>query len=81
MKFEPVQTSKKPMREKLLQRTWEIVRLLLCYPTPFFFRKWRRFVTVLFSRLYGGGGYIDKTASLARDSRVDYPWIVSIGSS
>lgn len=80
MKFGPVQTSKKPMREKLLQRIWEISRLLLCYPTPFFLRKWRRFVTALFSRLYGGGGNIDKTASLARDSRVDYPWNVSIGS-
>lgn len=79
MKFDPVQTSKKPLREKLTQRAWEIVRLFLCYPTPFFLRKWRRFVTALISFLYDGGGRIDKSASLARDCRIDYPWNVSIG--
>lgn len=79
MKFDPVQTNTKPPREKLMQRAWEIVRLFLCYPTPFFLRRWRRLVTALISCLYDGGGQIAKTVSLSRDCRIDYPWNVSIG--
>lgn len=80
MKFEPIQTNKRPRREKFVQRMWEFARIVLCYPTPFFFRKWRRCVTTLFSRLYCGSSNLSRSASFARNCRIDYPWNVSIGN-
>ena len=79
MTFAPVQTNQRPLTEKLLQRVWEVARLVLCYPTPFFMRKWRRCVTAIFARVGGGWRNINNYASIARDCRIDYPWNVSIG--
>lgn len=76
--YEPVQTNQMPMKEKIIQRIWGCTRIIMCYSTPFFMRKWRRFVTCLFAKI-GGAGRIDKKASLARTCRIDYPWRVSIG--
>ena len=79
MTFTPIQTNQRPLKEKLLQRVWEVARLVLCYPTPFFMRKWRRCVTAIFARVGGGWRNINNYASIARDCRIDYPWNVSIG--
>ena len=79
MTFTPVQTNQRPWKEKLVQRVWESARVILCYTTPFFMRKWRRFVTAIFASICGGGQNIDKYTSLARNCRIDYPWNLSIG--
>lgn len=80
MQFNPVQTNQRPWKEKLVQRVWEIARVILCYTTPFFMRKWRRGVTEIFARICGGGRNMHNYASLARNCRIDYPWNVSIGA-
>lgn len=79
MTFTPVQTNQRPLTEKLAQRFWEVVRVLFCYPSPFFMRRWRRFVTSLYAHLYMGGGKIHNLASLASNCKIDYPWNVEIG--
>ena len=79
MMFNPVQTNQRPWKEKLVQRAWEVARVILCYTTPFFMRKWRRSVTAIFACICGGGQNIHKYTSIARNSRIDYPWNVSIG--
>ena len=79
MTFTPVQTNQRPWKEKLAQRAWEIARVILCYTTPFFMRKWRRFVVSIFAHICGGGANIHKYASIARSCRIDYPWNLSIG--
>ena len=55
MEFNPVQTNQRPWKEKSAQRAWEVTRVILCYTTPFFMRKWRRCVTAIFARICGGG--------------------------
>lgn len=79
MTFTPVQTNQRPWKEKLVQRVWEVARIILCYTTPFFMRRWRRCITVIFARICGGGQNVHKCVSLARNCRIDYPWNVSIG--
>ena len=79
MTFTPVQTNQRPWKEKLAQRVWEVTRVILCFTTPFFMRKWRRCVTTIFAYCCGEGQYIHNSASLARNCRIDYPWNVSIG--
>lgn len=79
MTLTPVQTNQRPLIEKLVQRLWEVIRVVLCYPTPFFMRRWRRFVTSIFANIYKRRANIHILASLARNCRVDYPWNVSIG--
>lgn len=85
MQFDPVQKSQRPKREKLAERIWEFMRVLLCYPTPFFMRRWRRFVTSLFANIalppptHIHAGKINRYASLANTCRIDYPWNVTIG--
>ena len=79
MPYNPIQTNSLRCKEKLAQRAWEVTRVILCYTTPFFMRKWRRCVTAIFARICGGGQNIHKYASLARNCRIDYPWNVLIG--
>lgn len=79
MTFTPVQTNQRPLKEKLVQRVWEVVRVIICYTTPFFMRRWRRYNTAIFAHFCGGGANINSCASLARNCRIDYPWNVSIG--
>jgi len=80
MRFDPVQTNQRPLGEKLVQRIWECARAFLCWPTFFFMRRWRVFVTKMFGRLYKGPDSISWAASLSRKCRIDYPWNVSIGA-
>jgi putative colanic acid biosynthesis acetyltransferase WcaF len=79
MTFTPVQTNQRPLKEKLVQRVWEVARVVLCNTTPFFMRKWRRLVVSVFARICGGGANIYNDASIARNCRIDYPWNISIG--
>ena len=53
VEYNPVQTNQMPCKEKLVQRIWEIARVVLCQATPFFMRRWRRFVTVVFAYFAG----------------------------
>ena len=78
MQYNPVQTNQRPWKEKLAQRSWEIARVLFCYTTPFFMRRWRRSITALFAYFFGGKK-INNYASLAQNCCIDYPWNVSIG--
>lgn len=79
MLYNPIQTNSLPLKEKLIQCVWESARVILCYTTPFFMRKWRRAVTAIFARICGGGQDMHNYASLARNCRIDYPWNVQIG--
>lgn len=79
VQYRPVQTNQMPHVEKLVQRVWEIVRVVLCRPTPFFMRKWRRFLTVKIACLCGGARQnIAQHVSFSCKCRVDYPWRLSI---
>ena len=78
MPYNPIQTNSLSVKEKFAQRAWEVTRVMLCYTTPFFMRKWRRCVTAIFAHICGGRN-IHRFASLARNCRIDYPWNVSIG--
>ena len=78
--FNPVQTNQRPLKEKLLQRIWEVSRVAICYSTPFFMRRWRRLVLLLFVRVCSAEANIHALASLARNCRIDYPWNVTIGA-
>lgn len=79
MKFNPVQTNQRPAREKLAQRIWELIRPVVFLPTPWFARKWRMSWLKFASRWYHGAPRISSKAAVARLSRVDYPWNLSIG--
>ena len=69
-------------RERLTQRAWEFVRVILLRSTPWFAIRWRRFWTRAFSRLQPSvcGGGIASSVSIARTARLDYPWKISIGA-
>ena len=78
--FNPVQTNEMPGKEKLCQRIWEIMRPVLCGSTPWFMRKVRLFWTRRFAGMVKGPHAYDRTCSIARNSRIDYPWRVTIGA-
>ena len=80
-KFTPVQTNQRPRQEKLLQRFWEVTRVLLWYTTPFFMRRWRRYIVSMVAHLGSGVANVHRYVSLARNCRIDYPWNVSIGET
>ena len=82
MNFNPIQTNQRSVKEKLVQRIWELARVVLYLPTPFFMRGWRRFIVAVIARLYKRSDVsncISKSASLSRTAKIDYPWNVSIG--
>jgi len=78
--FTPVRTNQMPAKEKILQRIWTVVWMLLCRPTPWFVHGWRRFWVKLFSKLGRGNG-ISKMSCFMPRARVDYPWNIEIGHS
>ena len=80
VEFNPVHTNQRPAKEKLLQRLWELARMLLWRTTPWFAHGWRRFWVRFFALLAGGKG-ISQMAGFMPKARVDYPWNVSIGHS
>lgn len=67
-------------RERLVQRLWEFMRVILLRSTPWFAVRWRRFWTRVFSCLQPGRGCISSSVSIARTARLDYPWKISVGS-
>ena len=79
MEFNPVQTNQRPVREKIAQRLWELLRPVVFGCSPWFARKWRVAWLRFASAWYGGAWSISKSCSIARAARVDYPWNFSIG--
>ena len=79
MTYKPVQTNQRPAKEKMVQRLWQFVRPIVFGATPWFARRWRAACVRFAASCYGGGGGIPQDCSLARTSRVDYPWHFSIG--
>ena len=80
MKFEPVQTNQRPKREKMAERLWECLRPAVFGVSPWFARSWRLLWLKIASRFYSGDGNIANTVSVARSSRIEYPWNFSIGN-
>lgn len=76
--YNPPSTSELPIKEKLAQRIWDIVRGVVFTLSPFFARRWRRLWIALFARLIGEGD-ISKTASFSKKSVVDFPWRLTVG--
>lgn len=79
MTFNPVQTNQRPVREKIAQRVWEFVRPIVFGCSPWFARGWRVLLVQLASKCYGGATDISSGCSIARTSRIDYPWNFSVG--
>ena len=78
--FAPIQTTQMPLKEKILQRLWNIFRPLVWGCSPFFARKWRRLWLLMFSRMYSNKvSKVSKNASISRTARIDYPWRIEIG--
>lgn len=77
--FNPVQTNQRPVREKIAQRVWEFVRPIVFGCSPWFARGWRVLLVQLASKCYGGAANISSGCSIARTSRIDYPWNFSVG--
>lgn len=80
VRFDPVQTNQRPWREKLAERTWEFVRPIVWGASPWFACAWRMFWCKFAAHWYRGRGRIDRACSIARRSRVDYPWNFEIGA-
>ena len=55
MEFNPVQTNQRPVREKIAQRLWELLRPVVFGCSPWFARKWRVAWLRFASAWYGGG--------------------------
>ena len=79
MEFRPIQTNPLPRREKIVQRSWEVLRKVVYGMSPFFARKWRRRWTVLAARLGGSGGLLAESVSISRAARIDFPWNLDAG--
>lgn len=79
MVFDPVCTSVMPVREKIVERLWEILRPLICGCTPWFMRKWRLRWTRLVASLIKGEHMYCSSVGLSRSCRIDYPWRIKIG--
>lgn len=77
--FDPVQTNQMPRKEKIVQRLWELARPVLFGLSPWFVRRWRLEVIRYVAKIGGGLKMFHDTASVARRSRVDYPWRLSMG--
>ena len=58
VRFDPVHTNQRPAKEKLLQRLWELLRVLIWRPTPWFAHGWRRFWIGFIASLGGGQWHI-----------------------
>ena len=77
--FDPVQTNQMPRKEKVIQRLWELVRPVLFGLSPWFARRWRLGVIRVVAKMGAGCKILHSTSSIARKSRVDYPWRLSMG--
>ena len=67
-----VKAGRPPLHEKLRNWMWYVVQNTLFQYSPFFCFGWRRFLLRCF------GAKIDKTASMGRHVRIDYPWCLEM---
>lgn len=73
VKYNPQKASHKPLMERIKQRLWDIFGTGAFLFSPFFARRWRRFIFRL------GGGRAGKGVSFDRQSRIESPWNIIIG--
>lgn len=71
--YNPQKASHKPLRERIKQRIWNVLGKGAFRCSPFFARKWRRFIFRL------GGGIAGKGVSFDRTCRIESPWNITIG--
>lgn len=76
--YNPPTTSSMPIKEKIVQRLWEVVRVIVFGISPFWARKWRIFWVRLFARVCKKCE-MAWSASVANSARIDFPWNVSLG--
>ena len=77
--YTPPKTSSMPVKEKLIQRLWEIVRVVIFGCSPFWARRWRLCWVRLFASLCNKSVKLAWTASIANSARIDFPWNISLG--
>lgn len=65
--------------ERLMQRVWALVWLVLCRWTPWFARQWRVLCLKTAALCFAGGGSLSWRSVVASSARVDYPWKLSLG--
>lgn len=70
-----VKLGRPPIKEKLRNWAWHAVQCTLFQYSPFFCFGWRRFLLRCF------GAKIDKTATMGRHVRIDYPWCLVMEAS
>lgn len=78
-RYIPPITSEMPIREKLLERFWELVQCIVFGVSPFFARRWRVFWVRFICKFATRHGWIHASASISRSARIDFPWRVSLG--
>lgn len=71
--YNPQKATHKPLAERIKQRLWDLLGKGAFRCSPFFARRWRRFVFRL------GGGVAGKRVSFDRTSRIESPWNITIG--
>lgn len=79
MKFKPESVGCHTGRDKWMERMWEVVRMITFPCSLFNMRVWRVFWLKCGQHFSNGSGEISWSASVARLSRIDRPWNVSIG--
>ena len=85
VEFNPVRTCQMPRGEKLLNRIWGCVSVILFRASPFFARSYRGMLFKLFSMIgrkygYGQYGLLGTGSTISRRTRIDYPWKVFVSS-
>jgi len=74
--FNPKYATHGDPRERLAQRFWEVVRVVVWGLSPWFARGWRAAWFRIFGGKIAGGGI-----SLGRKARLDFPWNITIGEA
>ena len=81
MEFRPESVGRGASRQKWMERIWEFGRMIVFPLSLFNMRRWRVFWLKVGQGLCGSKGDISWKASVARCSRIDYPWNVSIAEN
>ena len=79
MKFNPESVERRIGCDKWLERIWEAVRMIAFPCSLFNMRRWRIFWLKCGQHLSNSSAEISWRSSVARLSRIDRPWNVSIG--
>jgi len=74
MEYNYVQTTPFSNREKIRERFWEFVNATFFRYSPWFARKYRRRLLILF------GASVAPTASVHQTASIRYPWRLSLGN-